>query len=73
MAGKLLMKRFAIKDVSEVQIFQQYPLFTLSKVPTWLKEFDEDNDGRLSYKEFKLAILPQSIEKEENDENIVVD
>ena len=28
------------------------------QVPTWMKQFDEDMDGRLSYKEFKHAILP---------------
>ena len=25
-----------------------------------MRQFDEDMDGRLSYKEFKLAILPQN-------------
>ena len=25
-----------------------------------MKQFDEDMDGRLSYREFKTAILPQS-------------
>merc|ERR1739838_879109 len=46
MAGKLLMKRFGIKDV-----------------PAWMKETDEDMDGRLSYKEFKQSIFPTSEEK----------
>lgn len=25
-----------------------------------MRQFDEDMDGRLSYKEFKMAILPQN-------------
>ena len=27
------------------------------QVPTWMKEFDEDNDGRLNYKEFKQVVF----------------
>merc|ERR1712227_293270 len=32
--------------------------FGIKDVPTWMREFDENSDGRLSYKEFKMAILP---------------
>jgi len=34
--------------------------FGIKDVPSWMKQFDEDMDGRLSYREFKTAILPQS-------------
>merc|ERR1739838_460433 len=51
MAGKLLMKRFGIKDV-----------------PKWMKETDEDLDGRLSYKEFKAACMPSADDDEEKEE-----
>ena len=55
MAAKLLVKRFGIKDVSKLM---KKDLFTFisKKVPSWMKQFDEDNDGRLSYKEFKLVM-----------------
>ena len=33
------------------------------QVPAWMKETDEDMDGRLSYKEFKQSIFPSSEEK----------
>ena len=65
MAAKLLMKRFAIKDVSE-SLALYFGFFTkknryylptvfkyFSQVPSWMKNFDEDNDGRLNYREFK--------------------
>ena len=32
-----------------------------------MKQFDEDRDGRLNYKEFKHAILPPKEEKEPAD------
>ena len=32
-----------------------------------MKQFDEDCDGRLSYKEFKHAILPPKPEEEEQE------
>ena len=38
------------------------------KVPSWMKQFDEDMDGRLSYKEFKHAILPPVKTEEEEEE-----
>ena len=34
------------------------------QVPKWMKETDEDSDGRLSYKEFKAAILPSAEDDE---------
>ena len=65
MAAKLLMKRFAIKDVrQQVSQFGSIVDILLTEVPSWMKQFDEDRDGRLSYKEFKHAILPP---KEENE------
>ena len=76
MAAKLLMKRFAIKDVSEslasfvikylniVPLLRRWLLIFLpavlkyfSQVPSWMKNFDEDNDGRLNYREFKQVNL----------------
>ena len=67
MAAKLLMKRFAIKDVSE-SLALYFGFFTkknryylptvlFSQVPSWMKNFDEDNDGRLNYREFKQVNL----------------
>ena len=38
-----------------------------NQVPSWMKKFDEDCDGRLSYKEFKHAILPP-VKTEEEEE-----
>ena len=64
MAAKLLMKRFAIKDVRQVSPSGSIVDILLTEVPSWMKQFDEDRDGRLSYKEFKHAILPP---KEENE------
>ena len=76
MAAKLLMKRFAIKDVSEslvsfvikysnivpllrrwLLILSTCSLKIFSQVPSWMKNFDEDNDGRLNYREFKQVNL----------------
>merc|ERR1739838_829664 len=41
--------------------------FGITDVPKWMKETDTDMDGRLSYKEFKQAILPKK--EEEKDGN----
>ena len=56
MAAKLLEKRFGIKDVSyEIIIFLS--IYTsILKVKEWLKDNDADNDGRLSYMEFKKSL-----------------
>ena len=61
---------FSSKDLeSKMWDFQKNveTIQSLLQVPTWVKKFDEDSDGRLSYKEFKLAILPSSEENEENE------
>ena len=56
MAAKLLEKRFGIKDVSyEVTIYFINNI-SISKVKEWLKDNDADNDGRLSYMEFKKSL-----------------
>ena len=66
MAAKLLMKRYAIKDVRWAFNEELLVIFVyLAQVPTWMKQFDEDCDGRLSYKEFKHAILPPKEGEEE--------
>ena len=61
MAAKLLVKRFGIKDVSKLMKIRSFYLDFLKKVPSWMKQFDEDNDGRLSYKEFKLVMKINSL------------
>ena len=61
MAAKLLVKRFGIKDVSKLMKIRSFYLDFFKKVPSWMKQFDEDNDGRLSYKEFKLVMKINSL------------
>ena len=57
MAAKLLEKRFGIKDVrswsNKLDINVNRSIF---KVKEWLKDNDADNDGRLSYMEFKKSL-----------------
>ena len=67
MAAKLLMKRYAIKDVRYMKLSTRIYGLLSCQVPTWMKQFDEDCDGRLSYKEFKHAILPP-VKTEEEEE-----
>ena len=60
MAAKLLEKRFGIKDVScgtprDVVISDLMTDFYW-QVKQWLKTNDADNDGRLSYLEFKRSL-----------------
>ena len=64
MAGKLLLKRFGIKDVIFISDFLTLNAWAM-QVPKWMKETDTDTDGRLTYKEFKAAILPSA---EDDDE-----
>ena len=61
MAGKLLLKRFGIRDV----IFRLISHFYNGvQVPIWMTNTDEDRDGRLTYKEFKTSLLEaKKIEK----------
>ena len=56
MAAKLLEKRFGIKDVSYEVIIYFINNISISKVKEWLKDNDADNDGRLSYMEFKKSL-----------------
>ena len=60
MAAKLLEKRFGIKDVSFSSCIVQKQVYLnvsfSSKVKEWLKVNDADNDGRLSYMEFKKSL-----------------
>ena len=58
MAAKLLEKRFGIKDVSCGDSERCGDLMTdiYWQVKQWLKTNDADNDGRLSYLEFKRSL-----------------
>ena len=56
MAAKLLEKRFGIKDVSYEVIIYLSIYISIFKVKEWLKDNDADNDGRLSYMEFKKSL-----------------
>ena len=56
MAAKLLEKRFGIKDVSYKVINSFINNSSILKVKEWLKDNDADNDGRLSYMEFKKSL-----------------
>ena len=56
MAAKLLEKRFGIKDVSYEVIIYLIIYISILKVKEWLKDNDADNDGRLSYMEFKKSL-----------------
>ena len=58
MAAKLLEKRFGIKDVSCGAWERCGDLMTdiYWQVKQWLKTNDADNDGRLSYLEFKRSL-----------------
>ena len=56
MAAKLLEKRFGIKDVSYKVIISFINNSSILKVKEWLKDNDADNDGRLSYMEFKKSL-----------------
>ena len=68
MAGKLLMKRFGIKDVIMKDDCFLFCILICYQVPKWMKETDEDLDGRLSYKEFKAACMPSADDDEEKEE-----
>ena len=56
MAAKLLEKRFGIKDVSYKVNISLINNSSILKVKEWLKDNDADNDGRLSYMEFKKSL-----------------
>ena len=67
MAAKLLMKRFGIKDVGIYKYLVDIYCVYIVQVPAWMKETDGDKDGRVTYKEFKQAVLPSKEDEQVKD------
>ena len=58
LAYKLLTKRFGIKDVSRQTIISADQKFYIcTKVGSWIKKVDKNNDGKLSRREFTQSVM----------------